>query len=312
MEQQLEGLKKAAAAKSVLASTRAMEVSAQRPWKYQHSAEIDADDPFRPPKFAGGGDAGLKRLIGSGRRKGGSNGVMKGRGVISNLGIPIISNIAGLFGLGKKSCSGEEMSDSDSDKEEMVGSGKHQGKKLAKHLMELHGAGFLDDFAKGFMGVIKPAAGVLSMMPGTVGTIAKVASGILGNGRKRGRPLKGGNAPHDSTAPGLGHASMSSVLESQPGAGLGGSDVPLGGVAPQTYGNVPQAPASFKRNTVGMGRRKKAPMAMEMPMEGAGKLTITHGGKRKSARGQMIAKLMREKGMSLPEASRYLKAHGSA
>jgi hypothetical protein len=62
-------------------------------------------------------------------------------------------------------------------------------------------------------------------------------------------------------------------------------------------------------------------------MKGMGKLTISHGdscvggaapaggAKKKrapSARNQMISKLMKEKGMTLPEASRYLKQHGSA
>jgi hypothetical protein len=35
------------------------------------------------------------------------------------------------------------------------------------------------------------------------------------------------------------------------------------------------------------------------------------GGKR-AQRGAMISKLMKEKGMTLPQASKYLKEHGSA
>jgi hypothetical protein len=38
----------------------------------------------------------------------------------------------------------------------------------------------------------------------------------------------------------------------------------------------------------------------------------TGGGDARRARGQMVSRLMREKGMSLGEASRYIKQHGSA
>ena len=173
---------------------------------------------------------------------------------------PLISMIGKLFGNGKmtkdahdaivavlrkkkgkkNSASEVEMSDSDSESDsgKMSGGARHQGKMLGDHLVKLHGEGFFDDFAKGFMSVIKPFAGVASMLPGTIGTVGRVASGLMGNGklemelthempkRGRGRPRKmcGGNAPHASTANAVGHARMSSVYNSLPGAGLGGAD----------------------------------------------------------------------------------------
>ena len=100
----------------------------------------------------------------------------------------------------------------------------------------------------------------------------------------------------------VSHAMMSPAQAGLAGQALGGQDVPPGGVAPVAYGNAPQAPSSFKRNTVG-GMVRKAPATAPAAMKGTGA---------RSARGQAIAKLMREKNMTLPEASRYLKQHGSA
>jgi hypothetical protein len=110
----------------------------------------------------------------------------------------------------------------------------------------------------------------------------------------------------------VAHARQSPAMTGLAGSALGGQDVPPGGVAAVAYGTPPQAPASFKRNTVGLGRGADAPATRR----GGGKLTITHGGadmqgcakpKRTNARGQAIAKLMRERGCSLAEASRMLK-----
>jgi len=54
-----------------------------------------------------------------------------------------------------------------------------------------------------------------------------------------------------------------------------------------------------------VGRLRKASnvVVASAPMAGGGK---------RSARGQAIAKLMKEKQMSLPQASKYLKEHGGA
>jgi hypothetical protein len=118
----------------------------------------------------------------------------------------------------------------------------------------------------------------------------------------------------------IAHAPMEDV--GLPGGARGGQDLLPGALAPRAYGNVPQAPASFQRNTVGMGKHSQ--------MEGGGPISslgiplisniagIFGLGKEKkakrapSARNQAIAKLMREKHMSLGEASAYLKKHGSA
>ena len=164
---------------------------------------------------------------------------------------------------------GEE---SDSSDEELEGGRKYMGKMLAKHLEEMHGGRYLKKFLKGMGGIE------------------------------------------------VGHAGMLPASVGEAGAALGGQDVPPGGVAPVAYGNPPQAPASFKRNSVGLGKAADAAACGSGKLSithGAGKLSITHGGaaaaegcgkpKRTNARGQMIAKMMREHGISLAEASRLLK-----
>lgn len=323
MEQIQNSIRKAGNDKRFLAQSRAMELGAKHP----QLMEFDNQPEPTEPQPISGGSAGLARLVGKGRGRkakmscGGTNGTIKGEGFISNLGIPLVSQIAGMFGLGKgkkKSAAKAEMSGSDSDSDEgkMTGGASHQGKMLGEHLMKLHGGGFFDDFAKGFMSVIKPAAAIASMFPGTVGTVGRVASGILGNGappRGRGRPRKmcGGNAPHSSTANAIGHAMLGSIDGLKPGGGLGGQDVPPNGIAPVGYGNPPQAPASFKRNTVGMGRPRKTLGADGHGMAPAPKMSGAGSGAR-SARGQMISKIMRERGLTLGQASKYLKEHGSA
>jgi hypothetical protein len=218
----------------------------------------------------------------------------------------------------------------ESDEDEMKGGARHQGKMLGEHLVKLHGSGFFDDFAKGFMSVVKPLAGVASMLPGKIGAVGKIASSVLGGKKPRGRPRKSAAAILGIKGAGnqIAHAPMDEHDEGLPGAARGGQDVVPGAVAPRAYGNVPQAPASFKRNTVGMGQSHGS-KAAGAAQHGSGiisglNIPIISGiagmfglGKEKkkrapSARNQAIAKLMREKGMSLGEASAYLKQHGSA
>ena len=168
----------------------------------------------------------------------------------------------------------DKMESSDDEKYE---GGARQGRMLARHMKKMYGDAFASDFMRGY------------------------------------GSLSGGGGYQ------VAHAPMMNYSVGERGSALGGQDVPPGGMTPMAYGNPPQAPASFERNTVGMGRSGGGRSGGASHMKGAGQLTISHGdtcvgaGKKKrapSARNQMISKLMKEKGMSLPEASRYLKEHG--
>jgi hypothetical protein len=77
-------------------------------------------------------------------------------------------------------------------------------------------------------------------------------------------------------------------------------------VAPEAYGSAPQAPASFKRNTVGMGKKMAVPEEVPMMEGGAKKMKAK---RQPSERNKMISNLMKTKGMTLGEASRWIKEH---
>lgn len=231
-------------------------------------------------------DARMKRVIGAGKRKGGAR---------TGAGLAGASNGV------------------------MHGGARDEGAALARHLEKLHGAGWLGDFWDGFKSVVKPVADIVSpianvasFIPGPIGAVGKVGSvlsglaqglgkpeqqflpGAVRKGRGRPRKLAGGAGGGTSSAPPAGLEVEHAVADSQ--------------LAPNVrpavaYGNPPQAAAAFKRNTVGMGKHK-APAA---EMEGCGKKT-----RKPSARGAMISKLMKEHGMTLGQASKHLKEHGSA
>jgi hypothetical protein len=129
------------------------------------------------------------------------------------------------------------------------------GKLLSRHLIQLHGAGWWDDFKSGFNSVISPIAGVAKTVlpfvaPG-VGSLASSAIGALGYGRHR-------------------HSDEESESDEEC----------EGGARTGAY-------------------------------EGQGKLTITHGGKKRTnKRAAIVKKVMKSKGLSMIEASKYVKEHG--
>lgn len=225
---------------------------------------------LEPTSKMSGGAAGLARVVGAGRKRGDA----------------------------KRAESVDSMSSGE-------GGARHMGRMMYEHLAKMHGEGY----ANKFMGV-------------------------------------GGAAPRNLPPMGVEvvHARMTPARVGLPGSGLGGQDVPPGGLAPVAYGSAPQAPVQFQRNSVdvgsqgllpsaqvGSGRRKaaKAPASVHHTLneveEKGGKAarnvrgvydsvapaaaTAVKGGAR-AMRGAAISKLMKEKGMSLPEASKYLKEHG--
>lgn len=131
-----------------------------------------------------------------------------------------------------------------------IGGGKALGRTHTKMLSAIKGAGFFDDFQRGFMSVIRPVASVakpLLSLAGPYGTAASMGLSALGLGKG-----EGSESDEDDE----------------------------------------------EAMVRGVGGRKKR------------KSAGPNDARRK--RGQMVSKLMREKGMSLGEASRYIKEHGSA
>jgi hypothetical protein len=63
------------------------------------------------------------------------------------------------------------------------------GLHLGKHLHSLHGAGFFDDFKRGFMSVVSPVAGIAKSVLPMMGPEGMAASGVMnaiGLGKRRG------------------------------------------------------------------------------------------------------------------------------
>jgi hypothetical protein len=209
-----------------------------------------------------------------------------------------MAGLARVVGRGKRGKSVESV-DSMSSGE---GGARHMGKMMYEHLAKLHGGKYADKFM-------------------------------------------GGAAPRGLAPSGVqvSHAYMTPAKMGLPGSGLGGQDVPPGGQAPMAYGSAPQAPANFQRNSVGIGSQGLLPSAQtgngrkrtahKAPsvhstmneMEGGAVLGRPgHGvykglsqavaqpmaGGARAKRGQAISKCMKEKGMTLGEASKYIKEHG--
>lgn len=244
-----------------LGKRRAMELQMKSPQLMDSTQLVPSEELFRG---RGGGDAGLRRVIGSGKRS-------------------------------KKVVHGGESCDM-----EQEGGARSMGKAFAAHMGKLHGGAYLKDFRKGMKMDESESESDEEMEP---------------------KKMKGGFIKGPLPPMGLQvvHARQTPARMGLPGSGLGGQDVPPGGLPAVAYGSPPQAPSSFKRNTVGMGVLDVANLAGGMKKRGrpAKKVEIEmmveepkmmKGGAR-SMRGAAVSRLMKSKGMTLAEASRYLKAH---
>jgi hypothetical protein len=293
MEQIQNDLRANQGSKIAMSRRRAVE-------KYEQHPQLSIDNEIKETEeqMSGGSiDARMRRVVGAGRRKKAG---------------------AGACGAGLTGASNGVMVEGGA----MHGGARSEGMALARHLEKLHGAGWLGDFWDGFKSVVKPVADIVSpianvasFIPGPIGMAGKVGSVLSGLAqglgkpeqqflsgairKGRGRPRKMAGGAGTTSAPGAGIEVEHAVADSQ--------------LAPNVrpavaYGNPPQAAASFKKNSVGMGRMKGCGMPDDVEcLAGGAKKT-----RKPSARGAMISKLMKEHGMSLGEASKYLKEHGSA
>lgn len=262
---------------------------------------------------------------------------LEGGGFLSDLGIPFISNIAGAIGLGhgdnmvgaahaRRGAKGKARASPMSEATQM-------GLHLGKHLHSLHGAGFWSDFGNGFMSVIKPVAGIAKMALPFLGPEGKVASGVLGTlglGKPRRKPRRkaqhmmpdgsmmdddemGGGATNSDTGAYHGKGTGAgreredrAMLGMGTGAGLLGEDG-HGQRQMEGGGFLSDLGIPFISNIAGAiglgherdgcvkgGRKKRAPAG---PSDG------------RRARAEIVKKVMREKGLKMIEASKYVKEH---
>ena len=257
---------------------------------------------------------------------------------------PMLGSVASMAGLGH---GGGDMS-------RMVGSGTGGRKKkgmseatemglhLGKHLHSLHGAGFFDDFGRGFMSVIRPAAGIAKSVLPMMGPEGMAASGVMnaiGLGKRRGcgtgagtgagvlKITHGGATNSDTgayngkgTKKGMSRKTARLAYEGMgTGAGRERDDAAMTGMGTggmmlgqdghgvrQGGGFLSDLGIPVVSNLAGMvglghdegagtgGRRRRAPAG---PSDGRRK------------RAEIVKKVMADKGCSMIEASKYVKAH---
>ena len=194
-----------------------------------------------------------------------------GGGFLSDLGIPIVSNLAGMIGLGQTGGAATG------------GRRRRGGASTGGQSCPMCGMG-----ATGGMMLGQDGHGQLTRQMGMGAT----------GGRRRGRGATGGamtgGMDSDSDVEGAGFwddfkSGFNSVIA--PVASIAKPLLNLAG--PEGMA------ASAGLSALGYGRRRG---------QTGGAYT---GGDARKARGQMVSKLMREKGMSLGEASRYIKENGA-
>ena len=315
MEQIQNDLRANQGKKMSLANRRAMELEAKHPQLSEFDNQPEPTENMR----GSGGEAGLARVVGSGKRG------RKGKKMEGGFFLPLLAGLAGsLLGRGE---GGEA-------EPEMSGGAKMQGRMLAEHLQKLHGEGFLSDFWDGFKSVIKPVANIASVLPiPGVNTAGRIASAVLGNGKAgaggmvmKGRPqdqayykepVKYGR-PQDQMVKGEGlfspmaHSALRGRMAGSGRAGAGKAGAGKAGAGMAGASNGTMEGEGFLGDLlggipiigniargIGLGKGEKA----KKPSKATGA---------RSARGAMVSKLMKEQGMSLGEASRYIKEHGSA
>jgi hypothetical protein len=210
--------------------------------------------------------------------------------------------------------------ESESDEEELVGAGTKKGqmrktarrayehteaygmgKHLGSHLHSLHGGGFFDDFAQGFMSVVKPVAGIAKAVAPMLGPEGMAASGVMG---------ALGLGKHKRSHKGAGKLVITHGGQHTTGAGLlgpGGTRQMVGGADTGKYegkGNV-----SGPGYEALMGSGIISDLGIPVVSEIAGAFGLGKP-KRHNPRAEVVRKVMSERGVSMIEASKIVKAEG--
>jgi hypothetical protein len=297
MEEKANEYRMNAKAKRGLATVRALELETQHAPRGNPLSSLSTDPCGLPngesvPGCRGGGEAGLRRVIGGGRKK---------KADMSPDSVESVE--AGSNG-------------------KMVGGAKEMGKRLFAHLVRTHGDQFASQFGSGMCrcgmcggGMCGGGAPIVSSLP--------QASGLPGGGTvvPGGVPSQVyGNAPgyappsFKRNTVGMGKTKQKASHMMPDGSMMPGAKHGGGGCIPGA--GIPCGGAKYKQTRKDKEDEKLAAEMRGMKdKEGGAKQMLGrpgHGvmtGGKRAARGGMISKLMKEKGMSLPEASKYIKEH---
>lgn len=236
---------------------------------------------------------------------------LRGSGFLSNLGIPILSDLAGAIGLGKGQRKASKMSKRQMAKRqfELLNTPKPEhlpeaeadncayhdkgcwhvsGTPITDEELEEHalsGGSFFGDLWNGVKSVgnfVKPFAEPIGNLVGTrfgvpnAGTIAKGALDMLGSGKHRGHEME--------------QHSLVSRIPRPVGRGAYGDSSSDSSSDSDKEGGY--ARTATQRH-IGMGRRK-----------------ASSGADGRAKRNAIVRKVMAEKGLKMIEASKYVKEHG--
>jgi hypothetical protein len=206
-------------------------------------------------------------------------GAMVGAGATPSMGLS--TKRGGRKSKGKAMEDMEEMT----DEEDIVG----MGRALASHLHSLHGGGFLDEFQKGFSSVVRPVGGARMCGEGqlTIQHGGARMSGGAETGAYQGEGML--TIQHGGARPGRKTKEEANKLIRSV------AQVPI---APQERDMGRPTPDDVKAASALMKLKKGGKRAPAGPSDARRK------------RGAMVSRLMKEKGMTLGEASKHIKEHG--
>lgn len=227
---------------------------------------------------------------------------LKGKGATPSMGLSEVRGGA-IIGAGKAK-KGHSLMDHLEHPTEKFGGAKHLGKELMAHLKSLHGAGYAKEFKSG-MESEEEGCGYSGAGMSGAGMSGAGLLGQPGHGRAVGAGMSGG----EMSGCGVSGGEMD-------GAGFwddfkqGFNMVarPLAGIAKAV---VPGAAPVLGALGYGMAGGAMYPSGA---YEGQGKLTIHHEGmgkpRRPNARAALVKRIMAERGVSMIDASKIIKAEG--
>lgn len=194
-----------------------------------------------------------------------------------------------MLGMGKQGCGTRKGQTRKTARKAYEPSEAHEmGRSLGQHLQSLHGKGFFDDFKQGFNAVVSPIASIaktaLPVLAPGYGTLASAGLDMLGYGR--------GDLGDDDLEGGM-----------RTGRYEGKGELTIhhgGGFLSDLISNVPLVggPASAITGMFGLGKHGKKTRKPAGPSDG------------RRRRAAIVKKVMAEQGLSMIDASKYVKAHG--
>ena len=288
--------------RDIVASTAIPAANARTGLASKNSRTIEGGNGFAAGTHMDTGVGATMGAVGNGRsggRKKKADKALEGKGFLSDLGIPVVSNIAGMFGLGK----GEKLFVARMKKK------REAGKELSeKERARVEQMGKDNKLEGGFLQFLLPA---LAPVAGQV--LGNVVGKIFGKGKSGGKskyPVnkvlgeyleKNKQSRKDKEDEKLA-MEVKGLENKEEGKGRSGGGR-SGGRKKKMVGGTTINTVETLKSTPKMEQTHPVPKA-QMPSS-----TMSGGKGGKSKRAEIVKKIMKEKGLKLIEASKYVKEH---